>query len=184
VAIVLVPLVWPVMVSLHETTFPELVDRGLLWWLGDLDGVRFVSYVLAMTRLLEDSIVVATATGVVSAVFAACGAYGVSRFEFGGRKLVVGALLVFPAVSQVIVAFPLSLLFLDTPLFDTHADLVLAYVAMTLPFTVWLQIPYFARFPDWLEDAALVDGATRPGAFARVFLPSAKPGLAAAFVLA
>jgi multiple sugar transport system permease protein len=91
---------------------------------------------------------------------------------------------VFPAVPQTIVAIPLYLLFLDTPLFDTRVGLVLAYIGMTLPYTTWLLIPYFSEIPDWLEDAALVDGATRLGAFLRVFLPNAKPGLAAAFVLA
>jgi multiple sugar transport system permease protein len=184
VGVVLVPLVWPVMVTLNETTLAELVDKGLIWWLGDLRGTGFVLYTLTLVRGLQNSLVVATATGVVSALFAACAAYSISRFDFAGRRAVAGALLVFPAVPQTIVAMPLYFFFLDTPLYDTLAGLVIAYVAMTLPFTTWLLIPYFARFPDWMEDAALVDGASRVGAFARVVLPNAKPGLAAAFVLA
>jgi len=66
--------------------------------------------------------------------------------------------------------------FSETPLFDTHAGLVVAYVAFTLPFTTWLLIPYVSQIPEWLEEAAMVDGSTRVGAFARVFLPVARPG--------
>ncbi|MEF8853042.1 MAG: carbohydrate ABC transporter permease [Haloarculaceae archaeon] len=186
VALVLVPLVWPVMMTLNGARIATLVDRGILWW---LRGVEFGAFVGAwvftpLRGYLWNSVLVATATGVLSTVFAASGAYAVDRFEFPGRVLASRSLLLFPAIPQTIVAIPLYLLFLDTPLFDTRAGLVLAYLAFTLPFTTWLLIPYFSEIPGWLEDAARVDGASRLGAFVRIFLPNAKPGLAAAFVLA
>jgi multiple sugar transport system permease protein len=186
VLVVLVPLLWPVMMTLNEVRIGTLVDRGVVWW---LEGVEFAAFVgtLLFTdipRYLVNSVVVATATGVISAALAATAAYGYDRFEFPGRRVAIGSLLLFPMVPQTVVAIPLYLLFLDTPLFDTRLGLVIAYVAFTLPFTVWLLIPYFSRIPPWLDEAALVDGATRLGAFVRVFLPVAKPGLAAAFVLA
>ena len=186
VAIVLLPLVWPVMQSLNGVRITTLVDRGVLWWLRGVEFGAFLGTWLftPIRRYLWNSVLVATATGVLSAAFAASAAYAVDRFEFTGRQVVSRSLLVFPAVPQTIVAIPLYLLFLDTGLFDTRVGLVLAYLAFTLPFTTWLLIPYFSRIPAWLEDAARVDGATRFGAFVRVFLPNVKPGLAAAFVLA
>ena len=186
VGLVLVPLAWPVMMSLNDVRPETFLDRGVLWWASGIEVAPFIGGIRFALSLpyLWNSIVVATATGALSAAFAATAAYGIDRFEFTGNTAASRALLVFPAVPQTIVALPLYLLFLDTPLFDTHAGLVLAYLAFTLPFTTWLLIPYFSEIPSWLEDAALVDGATRLGAFLRVFLPNAKPGLAAAFVLA
>jgi multiple sugar transport system permease protein len=186
VALVLVPLVWPVMMTLNQVRITTLVDRGLGWWLA---GVEFGAFVGAwvftpLRQYLWNSVLVATATGVLSTAFAATGAYAVDRFEFTGRVVASRSLLLFPAIPQSIVAIPLYLLFLETPLFDTRAGLVLAYLGFTLPFTTWLLVPYFSTVPDWLEDAARVDGATRLGAFLRVVLPNARPGLAAAFVLA
>ena len=186
VGLVVLPLVWPVMMSLHSVRPETFLERGPLWWATGVEVAPFVRGLLFAFSLpyLWNSVVVATATGVLSAAFAATAAYGLDRFEFTGRTVTSRALLVFLAVPQIIVAIPLYLFFLHTPLFDSHLGLVVAYLAMTLPFTTWLLIPYFAEIPEWLEDAALVDGATRLGAFARVFLPNAKPGLAAAFVLA
>jgi multiple sugar transport system permease protein len=186
VALVLLPLVWPVMISLNSVRPETFLDRGLVWWASGVEFASFVRGLLFAFSLpyLRNSVLVATATGVLSAAFAATAAYGIDRFEFTGRTVTSRALLVFLGVPQIIVAIPLYLVFLDTPLFDSHFGLVLSYLAMTLPFTTWLLIPYFSEIPEWLEEAALVDGATRLGAFARVFLPNAKPGLAAAFVLA
>lgn len=186
VLVVLLPIVWPVMVSLHEVRPETFFDRGIRWW---LDGVSFGAFQYALfatdvPRYLGNSVLVATVTGALSAGLAATAAYGYDRFDFVGRRAAVGALLLFPMVPPTIVAIPTYLLFLDTPLFDTHVGLVVAYVAFTLPFTTWLLIPYFSEIPEWLEEAAMVDGSTRVGAFGRVFLPVAKPGLAAAFVLA
>lgn len=186
VLVVLLPLIWPVMLSLNEVRPEAFFDRGFLWW---FDGVSFAGFLYALQftaipRYLGNSVLVATATGVLSAGLAATAAYGYDRFDFFGRRTAIRSLLVFPMVPMTIVAIPLYLFFLDTPLFDTHVGLVVAYVAFTLPFTTWLLIPYFSRIPEWLEEAAMVDGTTRIGAFARIFLPVAKPGLAAAFVLA
>ena len=186
VALVLLPLAWPVMMSLHSVRPTVFLERGPLWWASGVEVLPFLRELLFAFSLpyLRNSVLVATATGVLSAAFAATAAYGIDRFEFTGRTVTSRALLVFIGVPQIIVAIPLYLFFLDTPLFDSYLGLVLAYLAMTLPFTTWLLIPYFSEIPEWLEEAALVDGATRLGAFYRVFLPNAKPGLAAAFVLA
>ncbi|MFB6139356.1 MAG: carbohydrate ABC transporter permease [Halosimplex sp.] len=186
VAVVLLPLVWSVMMSLNGVRPQQFFRRGLGWW---LDGVSFGAYLnavffTALPRYLGNSVIAATAAGVLSTGLAATAAYGYDRFEFVGRETTARALLLFPMVPKTIVAIPLYLLFLDTPLFDTRVGLVVAYVGFTLPFTTWLLIPYFSEIPEWLEEAAMVDGATRAGAFVRVFLPVAKPGLAAAFVFA
>lgn len=183
VLVVLVPLIWPLMMSLNEVSVEALVDRGLLWWLRGVDVGAFVYTVVysPFLRVLANSVLVSTASAAVSAAVATTGAYGIARFDFGGRRLVVVSLLALLMVPQAVVAIPLFLLFDTLGLLNTRLGLVVAYVAFTLPFTTLLLWPLFASVPGWLEDAAMVDGCTRAGAFARVFLPAAEPAIAAAF---
>lgn len=183
---VLVPIVWPLMVSLNDVTVTQLVDRGVGWWLrgAEFDAVLFTLLYPPFLGVLANSVIVATATAVLSTALAAMGAYGIDRFDFFGRRLAMGSLLAALMIPPTIIAIPTFLLFHTLGLFDTRFGLVLAYLGLTLPFTTWLLVPYFSEIPDWLEEAAMVDGATRFGAFVRIFLPVAKPALAASFVLA
>ncbi len=186
VFVTLLPLLWPVMLSLNEVRVGTLLDRGLLWW---LEGVSFGAFLYTLSatpflRLLGNSTLVATVSALLSAALAATAAYGIDRFEFAGRRLVAGFLLVFLMVPSAVVAIPLFLNFRTLGLYDTRIGLVLAYLAFTLPFTTWFLIAYFSEIPPWLEEAAMVDGCTRAGAFARAFLPTARPALAGAFTFA
>lgn len=186
VFVALLPLLWPVMLSLNEVHLETLLDRGLLWW---LDGVSFGAFLYTLSatpfpRLLGNSALVATVSALLSTAFAATAAYGIDRFEFGGRRPVAGFLLVLLMVPPTVIALPLFLSFRTLGLYDTRIGLVLAYLAFTLPFTTWFLISYFSEIPSWLEEAAMVDGCTRVGAFVRTFLPSARPALAGAFTFA
>lgn len=183
VTLVLVPLIWPLMVSLNEVSVTTLLDRGFGWWLGGVE-IGLVAYTLLETPflgLLANSVLVATVTALVGTALAATSAYALDRFEFPGRGLVSGSLLGLLMVPKTIVAIPLFLLLRSVGLFNTHLGLVVAYVAFTLPFTIWLLRPFFTELPERCEEAARVDGCTRFGAFIRVFLPVAKPALAGAF---
>ena len=186
VFVVLLPLIWPAMMSLNEVRFEAFVDRGPLSW---LDGVSFGAFLYTLLytpflRVLGNSVLVATVSALLSTALAATAAYGIDRFDFPGRRLVTGFLLVLLMVPPIIIVVPLFLSLRDLGLFNTRIGLVLAYVAFTLPFTTWFLIPYFSEIPNSAEEAALVDGCTRVGAFARTFLPTAKPALAGAFTFA
>lgn len=186
VALVLVPLAWPVMLSLNAVTVGELLDRGLGWWARGADPVGF-ALALASTPLrrpLLNSVAVATVAAAVTTVLGASGAYALDRFDFPGRWTVSRSVLVLLMVPQTVVVLPLFLTLRSVGLYDTYVGLVLAYVALTLPFTVWVLRPFFAAVPSWVEEAALVDGCTRLGAFVRAFLPAAKPAIGGAFAFA
>lgn len=186
VAVVLVPLVWPLMRALNDVTIEEFLDRGFLWWLrgAEFEVVVGVLAFSPLRRILANSFLVATVSAVVSAGLATAAAYALHRFRFAGRRPVAGALLAFLTVPQAVVAIPLFTSVRSLGLHDTYVGLIAAYVAYTLPFAVWLLYPLFSRIPTQYEQAALVDGCTRPGAFLRVFLPTAKPAFAAAVTLA
>jgi multiple sugar transport system permease protein len=186
VFVVLLPILWPLLLSLHSVPVTTVFERGVGWW---LSGIQFDAFAITLfqtpfLRLLANSVIVATAAALISTSLAATSAYGINRFEFPGRRFFAGSMLIQIMVPNVVVAIPLLLIFRTIGLFNTHFGLVLAYVAFTLPFTTWLLLPLFSTIPTWLEDAARIDGCSRPGAFFWVFLPVAKPAIAAAFTFA
>ena len=114
--------------------------------------------------------------------------YGLSRFgyQFGPMK---NADISFFFISQlilppVVLALPFLVLYKELALLDTHIGLIALYALTVLPIVVWIMRDAFMSIPPELEEAALVDGQGVWGAFARIILPIALPGMIAAFVIA
>ncbi len=106
-------------------------------------------------------------------------AYGLSRLRLRGQESLAFWFLSQRMMPLVIVAIPLYLLFREWDLLDTRRGLILAYTNLNLPFVVWMMRTFFDDIPIDLEDASLVDGASRFGTFLRVAVPLAAPGLVA-----
>ncbi|MCC6526081.1 MAG: ABC transporter permease subunit [Polyangiaceae bacterium] len=129
-------------------------------------------------RQLLNSLVVSGATAVVGIGIAIPTAYALARFEFVGKKTGVRALLatqMFPAVAS---AVPLYMLLSALGLLNSRTGLVLCYASTAVPFAIFQLRAAFESIPVELEEAAMVDGATRFGAFLRVVLPAARPAIA------
>jgi multiple sugar transport system permease protein len=127
---------------------------------------------------LRDSLIIALATSVISVVVGALAAYSLSRFRTGGDNFSFWILStrMFPPVAA---ALPLFLIFKQIRLLDTHLALIIANTIFNLPFVIWLLKGFFDDLPMELEEAALIDGCSHWGAFARVALPLITPGLVA-----
>jgi arabinogalactan oligomer/maltooligosaccharide transport system permease protein len=129
-------------------------------------------------RQLMNSLAVSLATAVVGVAIAIPAAYALARFKFIGKDASVRALLatqMFPAVAS---AVPLYLLLDALGLLNTRSGLVLCYASTSVPFAIFQLRAAFESIPIDLEEAAMVDGATRGQAFLRVVLPAAKPAIA------
>jgi multiple sugar transport system permease protein len=109
-------------------------------------------------------------------------AYVIDRYPFRWSHLIAHALLATRMVFPIVYAIPLFLRFRDLDLLDTHLGLVVAYSTFSLPYAVWSMAGFFAAVPTEIDEAALVDGCSRFGAFCRVILPLTAPGLAAAAI--
>jgi multiple sugar transport system permease protein len=114
-------------------------------------------------------------------------AYGLSRFEyrFGPwrNKDISFWFLSQLILPPVVLAMPFLVLYKELALLDTRTGLILIYTLMVLPIVIWIMRDQFNTIPRELEEAALVDGLTVWGTFARIVLPIALPGMAAAFIL-
>jgi multiple sugar transport system permease protein len=117
---------------------------------------------------------IATFVGVVLSAFCA---YGIARLDFPGKKLVLNAALLtafFPAISIVT---PLYNVWRSIGLYDTWLGLIIPYLSLTLPLSIWTLTAFFRQIPWEMEQAAQVDGATSWQAFRKVVLPLAAPGV-------
>jgi len=125
-----------------------------------------------------NSLIVSLATAFVAVAIATPAAYALARFPFVGARASMRGLLatqMFPAVAS---AVPLYLLLDALHLLDSRAGLILVYASTSVPFAIFQMRGAFLAIPVDIEEAAMVDGATRAQAFFRVVLPAARPAIA------
>jgi multiple sugar transport system permease protein len=126
-----------------------------------------------------NSVMVAASVAALTLALASLSAYTVARLNVAWVKAVVSLSLVARLVPLIVLMVPLYVLFRRYGLLNSLSGVVLAEVGFLLPYAILILVPYFASLPVELEDAARIDGCTRFGAFWRIVLPLATPGLAA-----
>ena len=159
------------MRSLVSMFWPSpVVDENYRQLLGKTDFVAW----------FKNSVLVAVASTFLATAIGTIGAYSLARLRFLGRAFMSSAVLITYLVPPSILFIPLYAQIRNLGLADSLAGLIAAYPSFTVPFVTWLLMGYFESIPEELEEAAMIDGATRFGAFARVVLPLAAPGVLAA----
>ncbi|MFF5371598.1 carbohydrate ABC transporter permease [Streptomyces sp. NPDC013187] len=128
------------------------------------------------------SLVVSLAVVVIGMVVGLLAALAISRFAFRGRKIVIVGILAVQMVPLVAMIIPVFLLLNDLGQYDRLTGLIITYLTFILPFTVWTLRGFIVNIPRELEEAAMVDGCSRTGAFLRVVFPLLAPGMVATSV--
>jgi ABC-type glycerol-3-phosphate transport system permease component len=136
------------------------------------------------TSWFFNSFLVSIGSTIISIVISTLAAYSVTRFRYPGRKIVPYFSLLGYMVPSIILVFPLFMVMTRLGLTDSLWSLVLGYVSITLPFCMWLLWAFFRGIPMELEEAALIDGASRIRVFFEIVLPCALPGIIAAAIFA
>ncbi len=124
---------------------------------------------------------IATALSCLLAMFAA---YAIARLDFRGKRLILStalAVAIFPVISIVT---PLFNLWRQIGLYDTWPGLIIPYLSLTLPISIWTMSAFFREIPWEMEQAAQVDGATTWQAFTKVIVPLAAPGVFTTAIIA
>jgi multiple sugar transport system permease protein len=132
---------------------------------------------------IRNSLVASIVSTVIAVGLGALGGYGLARSDFRGKQHVAFWIISTRMAPIAAVVLPLFVLFRYTGLLGTTPGLIVAYLTFNLPFAIWIMNAFFAQLPPALEEAAMVDGATRWQAFRRVALPLTLPGLATTAVL-
>ena len=174
----IVPLIWIVNLSLKPSAdradgnfwavHPTLENYELIFTGGAKD--------LFLPALLNSILVTLVAT-LIAVILATFCAYAIARLDFPGKRLILGTALTvsfFPVISLVT---PLFDLWRQIHLFDTIPGLILPYLVLTLPLSIWTLSAFFQQIPWEMEQAAQVDGASSWEAFRKVIVPLAAPGV-------
>lgn len=187
----LYPILWVVSLALSGGSSPDaralpvpraptLENFRVVTGIGDPDPTRAWLF----GRQVWNSLVVSLATAGSAVAIATPAAYALARFDFVGKRSGMRTLLMTQMFPGVASAVPLYLILDFLHLLDTRTGLVLVYAATAVPFAIFQLRGAFLAIPVDLEEAAMVDGATRTQAFLKVALPAARPAMAVTFLFA
>jgi multiple sugar transport system permease protein len=175
----LFPLYWLVKVALTPNDL--LYSEGIRWWPSRASFEHF-SFVLTHSEFplfFRNSLIVSSATSILVTVLSSACGYGLSRFTFRGKPALVALMLITQMFPLVMLVAPMFRLLAPVGLTNSLSGLVIVYTAFNAPFATFLMQSFFDAVPKELEEAAMIDGATRFGAFRRIILPLTLPGIAA-----
>src|SRR6056297_805911 len=165
VLLIAFPLLWMIITSVKPQTelfripptwFPETITFEHYWRL--LTETPFLTY-------FRNSVVLATTTTIFVVALGTLGAYSLVRFKYRGRETLAMLVLFTYLLPSVVLIIPLYLMMVAIGLSNTLVSLILAHTTFALPYALWLLRSFMEGVPEDLESAALVDGASRMGAF-------------------
>jgi len=171
------PLLWMILCSFKEPAELYQAPPDFLPHVPTLRNYVDLFTQTGFARYFVNSLIVATATTVLSLILGAIGGYTLDRFRFFGLAIVAGLSLLCYMLPETLVVIPLYMLVSAVGLQDTLVSLVAANTAFTLPFALWFMRSYFRSIPASFEESAMLEGCSRFKAFRKVTLPLALPGL-------
>lgn len=130
-----------------------------------------------MFRSFGNSLFISIMAMIISVILAVPASYGIARYQFRGKKSVILSFLVTQMLPVSVLLTPMFVMFKAMGLYGSQWTAILADATIGIPFSVLILKNYFASIPKELEEAAYIDGCSRFGAFARILVPVAKPGV-------
>jgi multiple sugar transport system permease protein len=174
---VLFPFYWIIITS-FKTDLQIQMYQSIFWpnpW-----TLEQFQTLLAKTPYLtwfRNTVIVATTSTMVSVGLAALAGYALARLKFVGANALTTVLLITYLLPGSLLFIPLYRILTNLGIINTHAALIATYPTFLMPFATWVMLGYYRSIPEDLEDAAMIDGSTRLGAFWRITLPLAAPAL-------
>lgn len=190
VLMILIPGLW-VMYSAFRPNV-DIIAKPPVWISStlDLDNMRAIFSTqpgqggAPVGAYFRNSLIISVTSTFFAMLLGMAGGYAFARFRFRNKGTVFLVLMLCRTVPGIALSLPLFVLYARTGLIDTHFGLILVYLALNLPFTVWLMDGFFRQIPDELRQAAEIDGCTPWQAFWRIELPLASGGIASAAIFA
>jgi multiple sugar transport system permease protein len=175
----LAPLFWMVVTAFKSEL--QITTRTSVLWPAPWTTDQFADLLTAnpFGTWFQNTVLVAVASTVVGVVLAALAAYALARLRFRGGNLLSGSVLLTYMLPGSLLFIPLYAILSALHVVDSLWALIIAYPTFTLPFACWFLMGYFSGIPAELEEAAMMDGASRLLAFRRVILPLVRPALLA-----
>jgi len=173
------PLAWMALTAFKPPTEIFVSPPGFFPSAFTFDNISRLFSETRFALYLANSALVAAGTVALTLAVAIPGAYALTRFRWRGRELISMTVLFTYMFAPIMVIIPFYVLMRALELTNTRIGLILAYTAFCLPFALWLLRTFFQAIPIDIEDAAMIDGASRRQVVQLVVLPLALPGVVA-----
>lgn len=179
IAFALFPLFWLLKVSVTPNDL--LYSEGVRMWpsRATWDHYRFVIENSAFPTFFKNNVIVAGSTALAVTILSSLSGYALSRFRFKGKYWIVALMLITQMFPLVMLVAPIFKMLSPLGLTNSLTGLVIVYTAFNVPFATFLMQSFFDGIPKDLEEAAMIDGASRFTAFRQIILPLTLPGIAA-----
>lgn len=187
--IICLPGLWIVLASFRPTV--EIMAKPPVWIPQDLSFDAYIAMFsgigqggIPVIEYFRNSLIISVTSTVISLAIGMAGGYAFARYRFKGKSGIFLGLMLTRTVPGIALSLPLFFVYSKLGIIDSHFGLILAYVALNVPFTIWLIDGFFRQVPKDLAEAAQIDGCTRWQAFWQVEFPLAGPGIASAGIFA
>jgi len=187
--IICLPGAWVVLNSLRPTV--EIMAKPAIWIPQELSLDAFIAMfgvlghgAIPVGDYFRNSLIISGTSTVLAIAIGMSGGYAFARYRFRGKSALFLGFMLTRTVPGVALSLPLFIIYARLGVIDTHFALILVYVALNVPFTMWLIDGFFRQVPREMAEAAQVDGCTRWQAFWQVEFPLAGPGIASSAIFA
>lgn len=182
--ICLTPFIWMIIVSFAK--YPDFLASEKIPYIFTLKNYIEIitTHDLHVMDYFRNSLIIAFIVVIVSVSIASFAGYAVSRIKFKGKIAIILGILAVSMFPQISIVGYLFKFMTQLRWINTYQALVLPYIAWILPLSLWILIGYFLQLPSDLDEAAMVDGATRMQTVTKVIIPLAAPGIFSTALLA
>jgi ABC-type glycerol-3-phosphate transport system permease component len=179
----IIPILWGVSTSFKSEN-DVLSDPNWFPTNFTFENYRLVLFESQIPLYLANTVLVAGLTVVLTIIVAIFGGYAAARFKFRGRTTSLFLILMTSMIPGIAILVPLYFIAVQVGLYDTYAALVVVYTAWQIPTVIWMLKGFFESIPDSIEEAGRMDGASHWRIMIQLIFPLARPGIAAAAVIA
>ncbi len=187
--VICLPGLWIVLASFRPTV--EIMAKPPVWIPQDLSFDAYIAMFsgvgqggIPIIEYFRNSLIISVTSTAIALAIGMAGGYAFARFRFKAKSSIFLGLMLTRTVPGIALSLPLFFVYSKLGIIDTHFGLIIAYVALNVPFTIWLIDGFFRQVPKDLAEAAQIDGCTRWQAFWQVEFPLAGPGIASAGIFA
>lgn len=188
--VICVPGLWVVMTAFRDNV--EVMARPPVWipqtWTLDnfraIFGLSTTQQGIPVASYFVNSVIIAVTSTVLAVLIGMAGGYAFARYNFRFKKASFLTLMLSRTVPGISLSLPVFMIWSRIGLIDTDFGVILVYLALNIPFTIWLIDGFFRQIPHELSEAAKIDGCTAWQAFWKIEFPLAKSGVASAGIFA
>ncbi|WP_181703357.1 carbohydrate ABC transporter permease [Chthonobacter albigriseus] len=187
--VICLPGLWIVLNSLRPAV--EIMAKPPVWIPQDLSLDAYVAMFgrvgqggIPVWDYFRNSLIISVTSTVIAIAIGMSGGYAFARYRFRGKSTLFLGFMLSRTVPGIALSLPLFIIYARMGIIDTHFSLIVTYVALNVPFTIWLIEGFFRQVPKDLAEAAQIDGCTRWQAFWAVEFPLAGPGIASSGIFA